>query len=153
MCPGQTRWMLTPSLELVLAKAAIACAEFSHNYRAVSRRILAQYQSHRDVFDGTLPAMGTSSDWVKVAILSIWFPGFSILAVFILNRKGHRKPALTPLDILSWAFAGLSMGLWGEFGWNAFRWPLVLSLVGSVIGFAVFGKLAQRNFRNSAETH
>jgi hypothetical protein len=96
--------------------------------------------------------MGTSSDWISVLLRALWFPGFMLLAVFILRAKPHIKPALTPLYVLSWVFGGLFFGISTTFGWNVFRWPLVLSLVGSVIGIVVFGKLAQRNLRDSAKT-
>ncbi len=94
--------------------------------------------------------MGTSSDWAKVAILSIWFPAFMILAVFILRAKPPAiKPMLTPFYVSSWAFTGLFFGILNTFGWNAFRWPLVSLLVGSVMGIVVFGKLAQRKLRSA----
>jgi hypothetical protein len=95
--------------------------------------------------------MGTLSDWLKVAIASAAFPCCMLLAVFILSGKPHIKPNLTPLYLLSWVFAGLFFGIWTTFGWNAFRWPLVLSLVGDVVGIVVFGKLAKRSLRQSAK--
>jgi hypothetical protein len=94
--------------------------------------------------------MGTSSDWISVLLRALWFPGLMLIAVLIFTGKGHVKPALTPLDFLSWVFAGLFFGISTTFGWNAFRWPLILLLVGSVIGIVVFGKLAQRNLRDSS---
>jgi len=76
-----------------------------------------------------------------------------LLAVFILRAKPPAiKTRATPFYVLIWTFAGLFFGILNTFGWNAFRWPLVLLLVGSVIGFVVFGKLAQRNLRHSAKT-
>ncbi len=95
--------------------------------------------------------MGTSSDWVSVAIASVGFPCCMLIAVFILYGKPHIKPNLTPLYALSWVFTGLFFGIWATFGWNAFRWPLIAFLAGSVIGIVVFGKLAQRNLRDSAK--
>jgi hypothetical protein len=88
--------------------------------------------------------MGTSSDWISVAIAAVWFPALMLLAVFILKAKPHIRPPLTPLYFLSWVFAGLFFGISTTFGWNALRWPLVLLLIGTVVGIVVFGKLAQR---------
>jgi hypothetical protein len=96
--------------------------------------------------------MGTSRDWVKVAIASIGFPDCMLLAVFILRAISDIKRRLTPFYVLIWTFAGLFCGILNTFGWSAFRWPLVLSLVGSVIGIVVFGKLAQRSLRQAAKT-
>jgi hypothetical protein len=101
--------------------------------------------------------MGTSSEWVKVATESVEFSCCMVLAVLILRAKpliSKRpiQPALTPLYVLSWVFTGLFFGISTTFGWNALRWPLVLLLVGSVIGIVVFGKLAQRNLRHCGKT-
>jgi hypothetical protein len=96
--------------------------------------------------------MGTSSQWVSVAIAAVWFPAFMIIGPRFFGIKSLTKPALTPLYFVSWVFAGLFFGIGTTFGWNAFRWPLVTLLVGCVIGIVVFGKLAQRNLRDSAKT-
>jgi len=99
---------------------------------------------------GTIPAMGTSSEWISVLLRALWFPCLMLLSVFILRAKPLIRPALTPLNVLSSVFAGLFFGISTTFGWNAFRWPLVLLLAGSVIGILIFGKLAQRNLRDSS---
>jgi hypothetical protein len=96
--------------------------------------------------------MGTSSDWLKVAIASAAFPCCMLIAVFVLSGKPRIKPKLTPLYFSSWVLAGIFFGISTTLGRSAFRWPLVLSLLGSVIGFVVFGKLAQRSLRHSAKT-
>ena len=91
--------------------------------------------------------MGTSRDWISVAIAGVWFPILMLLAAFILRTKPLIKPPVTPLFFSSWLFTGLFFGISTTFGWNALRWPLVLLLVGSVVGIVVFGKLAQRKLR------
>jgi len=100
---------------------------------------------------GTIPFVGTSSQWISVAIAAVWFPALMILGPRFFRIKSLIKPALTPLYFVSWVFVGLFFGIGTTFGWNAFRWPLVTLLVGCVIGIVVFGKLAQRNLRNASD--
>jgi len=92
--------------------------------------------------------MGTSSDWISVAIAALGFPACMLLAVWILKGNPQIRPMLTPLYLLSWAFAGLFFGIWETFGWNAFRWPMVSLLLGSAAGIVVSGKLAKRKLRS-----
>jgi hypothetical protein len=92
--------------------------------------------------------MGTSGDWISVLLEALWCPGFMLLGVWILKGNPQIRPILTPLYLLSSAFAGLFFGIWSTFGWNAFRWPLVSLLLGSAAGIVAFGKLAQRKLRS-----
>lgn len=91
--------------------------------------------------------MGTSNDWISVLLRALWFPGFMLLGVWILKGKPEIRPIPTPLYLLSWVFTGLVFGIWSRFGWNAFRWPLLSLLLGSVAGMLAFGELAKRRLR------
>jgi hypothetical protein len=89
--------------------------------------------------------MGTAKDWIEV-LLSGGFLGGAMLLLHVFDRKTSKlKPALSVWGVLFYVSAGLLYGLLVRFGWQAFRWPLVLVTVLALAGGALVGWLYRRS--------
>ena len=79
--------------------------------------------------------MGTAGDWMSAAFWGMfWAGGMMSLA-----------------DVLSLIFGGLGFGLGTTFRWRAFHWPLVLFMVATFAGCAVFARMSRRKVRSDPE--
>jgi len=88
--------------------------------------------------------MGTASEWMLVALAALFWGGWMLLWDFPRRSDAHIKPGLSFLSVLGLAFASLGFGLMATFHWRAFRWPLILLTVGSLVGATVLSRWAHR---------
>ena len=95
--------------------------------------------------------MGTAGDWMSAAFWGMLWAGGMMLWEALSRSDKHVKPVLSLADVLSGIFAGLGFGLGTTFRWRAFHWPLVLFIVASFAGCAVFARMARRKLDSDPE--
>ena len=81
--------------------------------------------------------MGTTSEWMWVAVSAIFWGGWMLLFA-------SRKNGLSLLSVLALTPASLWFGLVLTFHSRAFHWPLILLTGASLVGAAVLGKMSGR---------
>ena len=95
--------------------------------------------------------MGTASEWKSVALSALFWGGWMLLWDFPRRSDAHSKPGLSFLSVLGLAFASLGFGLMATFQWRAFRRPLILLSVASLVGATVLSRWARRKVSSVTE--
>jgi hypothetical protein len=93
--------------------------------------------------------MGTANDWIVVACAAIFWGGFMLLWESLNRSDEHIKPAVSLVDVLLWAVAGLGFGIGTTFRWRAFHWPLILPMTATLAAFFILARLVRRKVRSS----
>jgi hypothetical protein len=93
--------------------------------------------------------MGRASEWIRVALSGTFWGGFMLIWDTLRKRSKNQKPVFSIRDALVWILGGFLFGFWSTFGWQSFRWPLVLFSAVAFAGMVIVSKL----FRVGAKSH
>ena len=88
--------------------------------------------------------MGTAHDWSSAVFWGMFWAGGMLLWETLSSSDRHIKPVLSAANIISLSFAGIAVGVGTTFRSEAFRWPIVLVIVGALLSCVFFGRLANR---------
>jgi hypothetical protein len=84
--------------------------------------------------------METAMEWVHVIVAGGFWGAFMFLFFAWQRSRDGRRPVVRVKDMLVWIFGGLLFGIWDTFALRAFKWPLILVMIGSVLCIYVTGK-------------
>ena len=92
--------------------------------------------------------MGTGGEWVEAILSAVFWGGAMLLWDLRIGSDERKKQALSSSSLLSLALISLVFGITTTFRWKAFRWPLILVVVVTVVCGVVFARLTARTPRS-----